>query len=106
MSSKSMEDIKVALAQEAFLEGFQIYLRRIAKNFPDVDLDLLTDEPSDEASPSNIGIEVAAASPIAKLASKVSKPATVVPEPARESKVAKNAQTSPAVVPPEVKNSQ
>ncbi|EHA8586901.1 hypothetical protein COCNU_scaffold001137G000010 [Cocos nucifera] len=48
-SSKAMEDIKIAFTREAFLEGFEICMRRFAKNFADVDLELLTDEPNEEA---------------------------------------------------------
>ncbi|EHA8587588.1 hypothetical protein COCNU_scaffold002710G000010 [Cocos nucifera] len=40
-SSRDMEDIKIAFAQEAFIEGFQICLGSIAENFFEVDLDLL-----------------------------------------------------------------
>ncbi|EHA8589664.1 hypothetical protein COCNU_scaffold011817G000010 [Cocos nucifera] len=35
-SSKDMEDIKIAFAQEAFLEGFQVCLGWVIENFPDI----------------------------------------------------------------------
>ncbi|KAG1365004.1 hypothetical protein COCNU_12G000040 [Cocos nucifera] len=44
-SSQAMEDIKIAFFQETFLEGFEICMRRVVKNFSGVDLDFLTDEP-------------------------------------------------------------
>ncbi|EHA8588520.1 hypothetical protein COCNU_scaffold005638G000010 [Cocos nucifera] len=50
-----MEDIKIAFAQEAFLEGFEICMRRIEKNFRGVDPNLLTDESSEGVGPSNAG---------------------------------------------------
>ena len=65
-SSKAMEDIKIAFAQEAFLEGFEICMRRVTKNFSKVDLNLLTNEPSDEAGPSNTGADIGAISPTVK----------------------------------------
>ena len=34
-SSKAMEDIKIAFTHEAFLEGFEICMRRVTKNFPE-----------------------------------------------------------------------
>ncbi|EHA8586650.1 hypothetical protein COCNU_scaffold000674G000020 [Cocos nucifera] len=62
MSFIAMEDIKIAFAKEAFLEEFEICMRKVAKNFPEVDLDFLMDEPSEEVDPFNID----AASPTVK----------------------------------------
>ncbi|EHA8586676.1 hypothetical protein COCNU_scaffold000719G000010 [Cocos nucifera] len=53
-----MEDIKITFAQEAFVEGFQIYLERVAENFFKVDLDLLMEEPNDKADPSSLRVRV------------------------------------------------
>ncbi|EHA8586393.1 hypothetical protein COCNU_scaffold000311G000010 [Cocos nucifera] len=58
-SSKDMEDIKIDFAQEAFLEGFQVSMWRVAKNFPNINLDLLLQEPEDRAGPSRANAEVA-----------------------------------------------
>ncbi|EHA8590634.1 hypothetical protein COCNU_scaffold021527G000010 [Cocos nucifera] len=74
-SSKAMEDIKIAFVQESFLEGFKICMRRVAKNFSEVDLDLLIDEPSKEADASNAG----AASPITESTLGAPEPAAEAP---------------------------
>ncbi|KAG1365003.1 hypothetical protein COCNU_12G000030 [Cocos nucifera] len=54
-SSKAMEDIKIAFVRKAFLEGFEICMRRVVKNFLDVDLNILMDELDEEVDPSNTG---------------------------------------------------
>ncbi|EHA8587613.1 hypothetical protein COCNU_scaffold002825G000010 [Cocos nucifera] len=91
--SKAMEDIKISFAQEAFLEGFEICLGRVAKNFLEVDLDLLIGKPSEKASPSN----VKATSPIAE-------PTPEALGLAVEPEAARNALTSPTTELAEVEN--
>ncbi|EHA8588125.1 hypothetical protein COCNU_scaffold004146G000010 [Cocos nucifera] len=58
-SSKDMEDIKIDFAQEAFLEGFQVCMGRVIKNFSNIDLDHLLEAPEDRADPSRTNVEVA-----------------------------------------------
>ncbi|EHA8588342.1 hypothetical protein COCNU_scaffold004798G000010 [Cocos nucifera] len=90
-SSRAMEDIKIAFAQEAFLEGFEIYMRRVVKNFPRVDLDFLTNKPNGEADPSNIG----AASPATEPTLGVPELTAEAPKSILEPKAAKDVPTSP-----------
>ncbi|EHA8587787.1 hypothetical protein COCNU_scaffold003235G000010 [Cocos nucifera] len=71
-SSKDMEDIKIAFAQEALLEEFQVCLGWITENFPDIDLDLLIDELGDKVGPSCADVEVAPIAYIAEVTSEVS----------------------------------
>ena len=96
-SSKAMEDIKIAFVQESFLEGVEICMR-VAKNFFEVDLDLLIDEPSKEADPSNAG----AASPITESTLGAPDPAAEAPRSIFEPEVANNVSTSPTFAPTEV----
>ncbi|EHA8586720.1 hypothetical protein COCNU_scaffold000795G000010 [Cocos nucifera] len=56
-SSKDMVDIKIDFAQEAFLEGFQVYMGQVIENFPNIDLDHLLEELEDRAGPSCIDAE-------------------------------------------------
>ncbi|EHA8588030.1 hypothetical protein COCNU_scaffold003947G000010 [Cocos nucifera] len=65
-SFKAMKDIKVSFAKETFLEEFEICIRRAAKNFQNVDLNLLTDKPSNEAGPSNASATSLTAQPTPK----------------------------------------
>ena len=88
------------------MEGIEICMIRVVKNFLDVDLDLLTDEP-DEVGPSNAG----AASPAVELAPRNVKPTTATPEPAivaprrtPDPDTVENVPTSSTVAPLEVKN--
>ncbi|EHA8586988.1 hypothetical protein COCNU_scaffold001259G000070 [Cocos nucifera] len=92
---------KVQTVEGSFLEGFKICMWRDAKNFPDVDLDLLTNEPDEEADPSNIG---ATTSPTAELAPEVLEPVVAAPEFAPKLEVMENAPTSTATIPFEVEN--
>ena len=102
-SFKDMEDIKIAFAWEAFLEGFEICMR-VAKNLSEINLDLLPNKPDDEASPSNVDAEVGAASPITELTLEISEPTATAPEFPRELEVAKSAATSFVAMLPKVKN--
>ena len=99
-SFTAMEDIKITFAKEAFLEGFEICMRRVVKNFPEVDLDLLTDELGEEADPSDVG----ATSPATKPSLKASKPMATVFELAPKLGAANDVPTSSAAVLPEVQN--
>ncbi|EHA8587327.1 hypothetical protein COCNU_scaffold001895G000010 [Cocos nucifera] len=94
-SSKAMEDIKIAFSQEAFLKEFEVYMRRVAKKFSNMILDFLTEEPGDEAGPSN----TSASSPIAEPDPETSEPTVATPKLAPETKVAKNVPTSSITVP-------
>ncbi|EHA8588090.1 hypothetical protein COCNU_scaffold004099G000010 [Cocos nucifera] len=78
--------------EEAFLEGFEICMRRVTKNFPGVDLDLLTDEPSEGVDTSNAG----AASPIAEPTPSAPKLAIEASESIPEPDIARDVPTSPA----------
>ncbi|EHA8588953.1 hypothetical protein COCNU_scaffold007393G000010 [Cocos nucifera] len=89
-SSKAMEDTKIAFALEAFLEEFEICMR-VAKYFPEVDLDLLIDEPHEEAGPSNVG----ATSPAIESTLGAPKPAARALEFVHELEATKNTLTSP-----------
>ena len=99
-SSKAMEDIKIAFTQEAFLEGFKVCMKRIAKRFPDMDIDFLIEEPDDKAEPSYAGI----ASPVIEPDAETSDPTTMILEPIPEPGVTEDAPTSPAAPPLEVEN--
>ncbi|KAG1327679.1 hypothetical protein COCNU_01G016130 [Cocos nucifera] len=90
-SSKVMEDIKIAFAQEAFLEGFKICMRRVAKNFPKVDLDLLIDEPHEEAGPPNASVTSLAIESALGAPKPIVRDLEFVPEP----EAAKNTPTLP-----------
>ncbi|EHA8589777.1 hypothetical protein COCNU_scaffold012270G000020 [Cocos nucifera] len=89
-SSKDMEDIKIDFAQEAFLEGFQVCMGRVAENFFNIDLDLFLEEPDDRAGPSSIVAEVAP------------KSVDAVSELAQGSESIENVPSSPVGKPPEV----
>ncbi|EHA8586415.1 hypothetical protein COCNU_scaffold000335G000030 [Cocos nucifera] len=97
-SSKTMEDIKIAFTQEAILKGFDVCMERIVKKFLDMDLDFLTEEPDDEACPSNAGV----ASPIVEPSPKTFKPAAAAPELAPKPEVVENTPTSSATMPLEL----
>ncbi|EHA8592134.1 hypothetical protein COCNU_contig69304799G000010 [Cocos nucifera] len=97
-SSQAMEDIKIAFAKEAFLQGFMICMRRVMKNFSEVDLDLLMDEPSEEVDLFDTGV----ASPSIEPTLEASKLEVVASESALEPEVVKDMLTSSAAVPPEV----
>ncbi|EHA8587441.1 hypothetical protein COCNU_scaffold002240G000010 [Cocos nucifera] len=105
-SSRDMEDIKIAFAQEAFIEGFQIYLGRVAKNFSKVDLDLLMKESDDRADPSSLRVGViltdVPSSSIVGAILEAPKLVIAMPEPAHGSDTNEDASTSPMVELPEV----
>ena len=83
-SSKDMKEIKIAFAREAFLEGFEVCMRRVVKNFLKVDLDLLTNKPNDEVGPSNACADACATSPIADPTLETFELTIAVLEPAQE----------------------
>ncbi|KAG1370910.1 hypothetical protein COCNU_16G000040 [Cocos nucifera] len=97
-SFKVMEDTKIASTQEAFLEGFKIYMKRATKNFSEVDLDLLTDEPHEEVGPSNAD----STSPTTKSTLGASKPTAKALESIPKPEATKNTSTLPASDPTEV----
>ncbi|EHA8588390.1 hypothetical protein COCNU_scaffold004987G000010 [Cocos nucifera] len=83
-SSKDMGDIKIAFTQEAFFEGFQDCLGWIIKNFPDIDVDLLLEEPENRVGPSHVDAEVAPAAHAIEAAPAIPKSASAASEPAHE----------------------
>ncbi|EHA8588133.1 hypothetical protein COCNU_scaffold004190G000010 [Cocos nucifera] len=95
-SSKDMEDIKIAFAQEAFLEGFQVCLGLIIENFFDIDVDLLLEEPENRASPLCTDAKVTPAAHAIEATPVISKSVGAAFEPALE-----NVLTSPVGEPPE-----
>ncbi|KAG1363510.1 hypothetical protein COCNU_11G003370 [Cocos nucifera] len=97
-SSKAMKDIKIAFTREAFLEGFEICMERIVKNFLDVNLDLLMDELGKEADPFDAGI----ISPMAEPTPEAFELAVAAPKSALKYGIMGKALTSTAVAPSKV----
>ncbi|EHA8587634.1 hypothetical protein COCNU_scaffold002864G000020 [Cocos nucifera] len=100
-SSRDMEDIRIAFAQEAFNKGIQICLGRVAENFFKVDLDLLMKKLGDRADPSSLRVGVVPtdvpSSSIARAIPEALESITAAPKLAHGSDVNEDTPTSPMV---------
>ena len=53
-ASSEMEDLKVQFGQDAFIKGFELYQKKVAGRFPELDLGFLDEASDDEAGPSEV----------------------------------------------------
>ena len=62
-ASSEIEDLKVQFGQDAFIKGFELYQEKVARKFPELDLNFLGEESEDETGPSPAATAVAAPLP-------------------------------------------